>query len=146
VAASLKQEIRDALNGARRERDKFRTVVLSTLLSEIRNKEIEVGGEATDDVVREVIARGIKQRRDSADQMRAGAREDLATKEESEIGILSGFLPPAMAEDEVRAIVREIIGSGAAEMGPLMGRLMPKIRGRFDGKEANRIVKEELAR
>lgn len=97
-------------------------------------------------MVRAVLARGIKQRRDAAEQMRSGGREELARHEEEEAEVLSGFLPPGLSEEEVRAIVRTIVAEGPAEMGPVMGRLMPRIRGRFDGKEANRIVREELAR
>jgi hypothetical protein len=146
VGKTVHSEIRDALNRARKDRDRFRTLVLSTLLSDIRNREIEIGREADDDAVREVIARGIKQRHESAEQMRAGAREDLAENEERQSGVLAEFLPPAMEEGEVRALVRGLLEQGPREMGPVMGRLMPKIRGRFDGKEANRIVREELGR
>jgi uncharacterized protein YqeY len=145
VGISLQQQIRDALNAARRGRDKAQTVLLSSTLSEIRNREIELGHEADDDVVREVIARGIKQRKESAEQMRAGKREDLAALEDAEGAALAKFLPPPMTEDEVRSIVRELREQGAVEIGPLMGRLMPRIRGRFDGKDANRIVREEFA-
>jgi len=144
VPTSLQDEIRDALNQARRGRDRLRTVVLTTTLSEIRNREIDAGGTADDDVVREVIARGIKQRQDSATQMRSGSREELALKEESEAKILAEFLPPQLQEEEVRSIIRGLISEGLAEMGPIMGRLMPRIRGRFNGAEANRIVREEL--
>ena len=141
---TLQSELRDALNRARKDRDKARTVVLSSILSEIRNREIDSGATADDEAVRAALARSIKQRRETADQMREGGREELAEKEEAEARVLAEFLPPAMEEDEVRAIVREILGDGPAEMGPVMGRLMPRIRGRFDGKEANRIVREEL--
>ncbi len=146
MAISLKAEIRDALNQARRERDRLRTVVFTTALSEIRNREIATGRDADDDMVREVLARGIKQRRESVEQMRSAGRAELAEKEEQEASILAGFLPPELEEGEIRSMVRELISEGPAEMGPLMGKLMPRIRGRFDGKEANRIVREELAR
>ncbi|MEX0935607.1 MAG: GatB/YqeY domain-containing protein [Gemmatimonadota bacterium] len=145
LETKLRDEIRDALNRARKDRDRARTVVLSTALSDIRNREIEEGGEADDEMVRMVLARAIKQRQDSAEQMRSGQRDELADKEESEAAILQEFLPPAMDEAEVRRIVRELIDDGPAEMGPIMGKLMPRIRGRFDGKDANRIVREELA-
>lgn len=144
MPTSLQNEIRDALNQARRGRDRLRTVVLTTTLSEIRNREIDAGGTADDDVVREVIARGIKQRQDSAIQMRSGSREELALKEEEEAKILAEFLPPQLHEEEVRSIIRELISAGPAEMGPIMGQLMPRIRGCFNGAEANRIVREEL--
>ena len=146
MATSLQSEIRDALNQARRGRDRLRTVVLSTILSEIRNREISARRDADEEMVREVVARGIKQRRESAEQMRSGGREELAQKEDGEAEVLKRFLPPQLDEDEVRFIVRELMSAGLAEMGAVMGRLMPRIRGRFDGKEANRIVREELAR
>ncbi len=94
--------------------------------------------------MREVLARGLKQRRESAEQMRSGGREDLAKKEEAEAAILEEFLPPPLTEDEVRTIIQELVTGGADQMGPLMGQLMPRIKGRFDGKEANRLVREEL--
>ena len=121
-------------------------MVLSTLLSDVRNREIELGRAADNDTVRDVIARGIKQRRDAAEQMRVGRREDLAEKEERESSILAEFLPPALDEGEVRVMIRDILAEDPAEMGAVMGRLMPRIRGRYDGREANRLVREELAR
>lgn len=144
MASDLKLRIQSDLNAARKQRDKARTLVLSTLLSEVRNREIDEGGEVDDDAVTQVISKGIKQRKDAAEQMRAGGREELASVEEAQAEILSGYLPEGLGEDEVRALVREAIADGVDQMGPLMGRLMPLIRGRFDGKEANRIVREEL--
>jgi uncharacterized protein YqeY len=145
VPQSLAVEIRDALNQARKDRDKGATVLYSSILSDIRNREIETGGEADDNLIREVIDRGVRQRREAATQMRDGGREELAAKEEKEIELLSRFLPPPMEEDEVRELVRRLRAEGVEQVGPLMGRLVPLIRGRFDGGEANRIVREELA-
>lgn len=144
MASELKTRIQSDLNAARKERDKGRTLVLSTVLSEIRNKEIDEGEDVDDDGVVGVVTRAIKQRKDAAEQMRDAGREELAEREEAQIEVLSDYLPEALDEDEVRAMVRELVESGADQMGPLMGRLMPRIRGRFDGKEANRIVREEL--
>lgn len=145
MPSELKTRLQADLNQARKNRDKERTLVLSTLLSEIRNKEIDTGGEADDDDVIQVISKGIKQRKDAADQMRDADRAELAEVEERQASVLSEYLPEGLTEDEVRALVREAIAGGADQMGPLMGRIMPQIRGRFDGKEANRIVREELA-
>jgi uncharacterized protein YqeY len=145
VGTSLQQDIRSALDQARRERDKLRTVVLSSTLSEVRNREIEIQKPADDETVREVLARGMKQRKEAAEQMRGAGREELALKEESESAILAGFLPPQLDQAEVRALVREILATGASGVGPVMAKLAPQIKGRFDGKEANRIVKEEVA-
>ena len=140
----LKDRLRSDLIDARKSRDKFRTVLLTTLLSEIRNREIDGRCELDAEGVQEVVSRAIKQRRDAAEQMEAGGRTDLAEKEAAEVEILRVYLPPPMSEDDVRVLVRQAVQEGADEMGPLMGRIMPQIRGRFDGKEANRIVREEL--
>jgi uncharacterized protein len=144
VASQLKSRLQADLNQSRKQRDKERTLVLSTILADLRYREIDDGKEASDDVVVQVLSRAIKQRKDAAEQMRGGGREDLATVEDAQAEVLAAYLPEGMSEDEVRALVREAIAGGAKEMGPLMASLMPKIRGRFDGKEASRIVREEL--
>ncbi len=146
MSTPLKRRLKDDLNGARKERDKLRTLVLSTILAEVRNREIDVGEEVDDEGVIQVITKAIKQRKDASTQMRDAGRGELADKEDAQAAVLADYLPEGMSEDEVRSLVREIIDGGADQMGPLMGQLMPKIRGRFDGKAANAIVREELAR
>lgn len=141
----MKNRLQADLNEARKARDKLRTLVLSTTLSELRNREIEIGGEADDDEALSVISRAVKRRKEASDQMRAGGRTELADRESREAEILSEYLPEGLSEGEVRTMVREILKGGSHELGPVMGQLMPRIKGRFDGKEANRIVREELA-
>ncbi len=141
---SLKERLRSDLNEARRARDKVRTLVLSTTLAELRNREIETGGALDDDGVRQVVARAIKQRQDASVQMEQGGRADLAAREREQEGVLRGYLPPELGADEVRGIVRELIDGGAGHIGAVMAGLMPRIRGRFDGREASAIVREEL--
>jgi hypothetical protein len=144
VADTLKERLRQDLNAARRERDRLRTLVLTTTLSELKNREIELGREAGDEDVIDVVNRAVKRRREAAEQMRHGGREELALKEEQEEAQLSAYLPSPLNEAEVRALARSAVAAGAASVGAVMGRLMPSIRGRFDGKEANRIAREEL--
>ena len=141
---TLKDTIREDLNAARRERDKLRTTVLTMLLSEIRNKEIDLGHDLADGEVHAVVTTAIKRRREAAEQMRAGAREELAAKEEQEAAMLQAYLPPQLTEDDVRAMVREAIAGGAADLGSAMKALTPKTKGKFDGRELNRIVREEI--
>lgn len=140
----LKEQVRSDLNAARRERDKLRTTVLTTFLSDVRNREIELGREAGDDEVMALATTSIKRRREAAEQMRNGGREELAAKEDAEAVILQRYLPAQLTEDEVRGMVREAITSGAADLGAVMKQVMPRARGRFEGKELNRIVREEL--
>ena len=146
MSHELKNRLRSDLTSARKDRDKLRTLVLSTLLADVHNREIELGAELSDDQTIQVLSRGIKQRKDAASQMRAAGRDELANGEEAQLTVLSEYLPEGMSEDEVRALVRAAIEDGVDQMGMLMGRVMPQIRGRYDGKEANRIVCEELAR
>ncbi len=144
MSTDLKQQIQSDLIEARKARDKLRTVVITTLLSEVKNREIEQRSELDQAGVEAVVGRAIKQRRDASEQMRAGGRPELADKEEAEAEILQAYLPPQMTEAEVRTIVQSAIAGGADQLGALMGQVMPQIKGRFDGKEANRIVREEL--
>jgi uncharacterized protein YqeY len=144
VASELKLRLQADLNAARKQRDKDRTLVLSTLLSDVKNREIDDRVEADDELFIQVVSKGIKQRKDAADQMRAAGREELALAEEAQVAVLSEYLPAGLTEADVRALVTEAIASGVDQMGPLMAHIMPKIRGRFDGKEANRIVREAL--
>lgn len=146
MSHELKNRLRSDLTSARKDRDKLRTLVLSTLLADVHNREIELRAELSDDQTIQVLSRGIKQRKDAASQMRAAGRDELANGEEAQLTVLSEYLPEGMSEDEVRALVRAAIEDGVDQMGMLMGRVMPQIRGRYDGKEANRIVREELGR
>ena len=145
MSSPLKSRLQSDLNQARKAREKLRTLVLSTTLSELRNLEIDQGREADDSAVLSVIAKAVKSRKESASQMRAGGREELAEKEESEAEMLAVYLPESLTEDEVREMIQEIVAEGPGGMGPVMSQLMPRLKGRFDGKEANRIVREVLA-
>ena len=142
--ASLKDTLRSDLNEARRARDRVRTLVLSTTLAEVRNREIQAGGALDDDGVRIVLARAIRQRHDAAAQMDAGGRPELAAREREQARVLQAYLPSELGADEVREIVRELIAGGANHIGTVMSGLMPRIRGRFDGRAASAIVREEL--
>jgi len=145
MSPSLLARLEAAMNDARRARDKARTNLLSMTLSEIRNRRIELGRDLEDPEVVDVLSKARKRRQEAADQMRAGGRPELAEREEMEGEILASFLPEPLTEDEVRVLVQTLVAEGVTEMGPLMGRLVPLLKGRFDGKEANRIVREALA-
>ena len=96
-----------------------------------------------------VLSREVKTRRESVEAFRAGGREDLASKEEAEIAILGEYLPQALTEDEITALVREGIAatgaSSARDMGKVMGWLSPRTRGRADGKHVSELVVQALA-
>lgn len=140
----LLQALQAALHSARKSQDKDRTLLLGTILSAVRNHEIELGRALADDDVVSVLQRGVKQRRESIEQFAAAGREDLAERERAQIRIIEEFLPPAADPEEIRAAVREAIASGAAQLGAVMGAVMPRFKGRADGKVINQIVREEL--
>jgi len=145
AAPSLADRLRAAMNEARKQRDQARTLLLSTILSDIKNREIELTHTPTDDETAEVLRRGVKKRRESVEAYEKAGRTDMAATEAAEIKVLEGFLPAAVSADEIRVVVREAIAGGASEMGKLMGAVMPKFKGRADGKLVNQIVREELA-
>jgi uncharacterized protein YqeY len=142
--SDLKDRLREDMNAARRERDKLRVSLLTMTLSELKNKEIELGREAADADVLDVLTKAVKRRKEAAEQIRAAGRSEMADREEQEASILGVYLPQPLSEDEVRAFARQAIEAGAANVGALMSALMPQLKGRFDGKEANRIAREEL--
>jgi len=138
------EALRAALTAARKAQDKPRTLVLGTILANLKNREIELRRAITADDVIDVLRKGIKTRRESVEQYTAASRTDLAETERYQIGVLEEFLPPAVDPEEVRAAVRAAIAGGARDIGKVMGQVLPQFKGRVDGKDVNRIVREEL--
>ena len=132
------------LNTARRAQDKTRTLLFGTVISAVKNRELELGRALTDDDVVEVIRKAIKTRRESVEQFGAAGRQDLADKEQAEIAVLEPFLPAAIDPEEIRRAVREVVAGGTRELGKVMGQVMPRFKGKADGKVINQIVREEL--
>ena len=145
MSDELKNQLRRDLVFARKGRDKRRTLVLSTILADVHNKEIELGAELNGDQTTKVLLMSVKQRKDAVFQMRAAGRDELADEEQAQLEILGEYLPEGMSEDEVRALVQAGIKAGGDQVGTLMSQIMPQIGGRYDGKDVNRIVREELA-
>jgi uncharacterized protein YqeY len=142
---SLPDRLRAALIEARKNRDAARTLLLSTILADLKNRELDLGHPASNDEAAEVLQRGVKQRREAAEAYRSVGRPDAADREQAEVRILEAFLPAAPAPEEIRAALREVIAGGAKDLGQVMGQVMPRFKGRADGKLVNQIVREELA-
>jgi len=140
----LKLQLRTDLTEARKSRKRLEILVLSSLLAEVHNREIELGRDLDEVDVTKVITKAVKQRREASEMMRSGGRPELADKELQEMSILQKYLPAMLSESEIRAIIRTALQQGFDQMGSLMGEVMPKLQGRVDGKEVNRIVREEL--
>jgi uncharacterized protein YqeY len=145
VNSTFVEQIRAVLNAARKDRDNARTLLYSTLLSELQNRDIELGRAITDAEGIEVVRRAIKRRKESVEQYRAAGRTDLADKEAFESAELEKYLPPDVPDDELRAAVRAAIAAGAKDLGAVMGKVMPQFKGRAEGRVINQIAREELA-
>jgi uncharacterized protein YqeY len=144
--AALTERLQADLNAARKGGDKARTLLLGTILADVKNREIELRRDLTDDDVIEVLRRGIKKRRESIEMYGKGGRTDLANKERVEVDALATYLPAAVSDDELRAAVRAAIAGGARNIGAVMGKVMPQFKGRAEGGIISAIAKEELAK
>ena len=133
------------MNEARKQRDQARTLLLSTIISDVKNRELELNHPLSDDETGEVLRRGVKKRRESVEVYEKVGRTEMAANESAEIKALEEFLPAAVPPDDIRAVVREAIAGGAKDLGKVMGMVMPRFKGRADGKLINQIVREELA-
>jgi uncharacterized protein YqeY len=137
--------MQNELNASRKAQDKTRTLLLSTIISDVKNKRIELMRDLTDDDVIDVVRKGIKRRRESIDMYDKGNRPELADKERAEAAALEKFLPAGVSEDELRAAVRTAIAGGATTIGAVMGKVLPQFKGRAEGATINAIAKAELA-
>jgi uncharacterized protein YqeY len=147
---SLRERIQTELTAAMRSGDTLRRDVLRMATNSAYNLEKRQGKPLSDDELLQVLTREVKTRRESVDAFRKGGREDLAGKEEAEIGILQEYLPQALSEEELRTMVDEAITAtgarSARDMGKVMGSLAPRTRGRADGKHVSELVAAALAR
>jgi hypothetical protein len=146
---SLQDRIQSDIAVAMRGGDSLRRDVLRMAVSAAYNVEKRQGRPLTDDEYVAVLSREVKTRRESVEAFRAGGREELAVKEEAEIAILGEYLPQALTEDEIDALIRDGIAatgaSSARDMGKVMGWLAPRTRGRADGKRVSELVVKALA-
>jgi uncharacterized protein YqeY len=144
--ADLLARLQADLNAARKSQDKAGTLLLSTVLSEIKNKKIELRRDPVDADVIDVLRKSIKRRRESIEMYSKGGRQDLADKEQSEAAALEKYLPAQVSEDELRAAVKAAIAGGANQIGAVMGKVLPQFKGRAEGGVINAIAREELAK
>ena len=145
---SLNQQLFDDMKKAMRAKDKIRLNTLRMLRAQIKNREIETGGELSEDDILQLLSKAEKMRKEAIVLYRQGDRENLAAQEEAELAVIRSYLPERLSEDELRALVGKAVSGIAAEgmrdMGKVMGILMPEVRGRADGQIVNRLVKEHL--
>lgn len=148
MASAILDRILADIKDAMKAKDAARLTALRGLNSVIKDQTVNAGVEATDDVVVSVIAKAIKQRSDSVEQYTAAGRQDLVDKEQKEIDWIRAYQPRQLERAEIEALVRESIAESGAtckkEMGKVMQVLMPKVKGKADGKLVNQVVQALL--
>ena len=137
------------LKTAMKGQDKEKTTVLRGLKAAIKNKQVELRQELSEDQIRAVIASEIKKGKEAVEKFSQGSRQDLVEKEEAEIKILSSYLPPQLTAEEIKEIVaraiEELSASGPQDLDKVMKAVMSQVAGRADGREVNRLAKELLS-
>lgn len=148
----LKDQLKEDLKQSMLNKDSNKTSTLRMLISAIGYYEIEKGGagySATDEDVLTVIQKQVKQRNDSIEQYKLAGRQELVDKEQSEVDILSVYMPDQMTHEEIVEIVKKTIEStgatGIADLGKVMGSVIQQTKGKADGGLVSKIVKDELS-
>jgi hypothetical protein len=146
---SLKERLNSDLREALRSGDEHRKAALRMVLAALHNAEIEARGEIGDGAILGVLAKEVKQRRESIEEFRKGGREDLVAREEAQLAFIQPYLPEQMTREEIieaaRNVIAEVGASGPGDKGKVMPVIISQLRGRADGREINAIVTELLA-
>ena len=144
----LKQKLTDDLKQALRAGDKVRRSVIRLVIAAIRNAEIARQATLEDADILGVIAKEIRQRKESIEAFKLGKRQDLVAQEEAELAILEEYLPRQMTREEIiaeaRRVITEVGAQGLGDKGKVMPRLIAQLKGRADGREINAVVTELL--
>ena len=146
---SLKETLMADLKAALKKGDREKLSVIRYLRNGIQYEEFSHGRPLSDEELAEAVTRQAKQHRESIEVFRQGNRQDLVEKEETELGILTVYLPPQLNEKELEEMARTIIAEtgaqGPGSKGKVMGRLMPQVKGKADGTVVNQIVTDLLS-
>lgn len=143
LKSQIEQQIKEALKAGNRQL----VETLRFLISAVKNAEIDLKRDATDEDVVMVVQKQVKQHRESIEAYKSAGRNDLFQAEQAQLEILQGFLPKPLSEEELKVIVQEVISSLPEEeknFGKIMGTVMGKVKGRAGGDMVSKIVKENL--
>ncbi len=145
---NLSERLNEDMKQAMKSQEKFRLSVIRMVRSSIKNVEIDLKRPLEDQEVLDILSREIKQRKDALQDFEKAGRQDLIDNAKAEIDVIATYLPQQLTEEEIRAIVAETIqevgASSKAEMGKVMAALMPKVKGRAEGKLVNQAVQQML--
>ncbi|WP_145131679.1 GatB/YqeY domain-containing protein [Paenibacillus sp. Y412MC10] len=145
---NLSERLNEDMKQAMKSKDKFKLSTIRMVRSTIKNLEIDLKRTLDDNEVLDILSREIKQRKDALQEFQKADREDLAEHAKAEIEIIGQYLPVQLSEEEIKVIVQQTIqetgASSKADMGKVMSALMPKVKGRSDGKLVNQVVQQFL--
>lgn len=146
----LKQKLYEDLKKAMKTKDEIRTRTLRLIISSIKTLEVEKMTEATDDDVFRVLSKECRKRVEAIEAYKKGGREDLVNEEQRELEIIKSYMPKQLSEEELKEIVKNVVeetgSSSIKDLGRVMKVLMPRVKGRADGKAVNNIVRQILLR
>lgn len=149
---SLKDKISEDIKAAMKAKDKLRLETVRSIKKVLLEKEVSLRPSGQDNLTEaqeiELLAQQAKQRRDSIEQYHQAGRDDLAQQEAQELAIIEEYLPEQLSDEEVNAIIEEIItqtgAASAKDMGKVMGQAMQRLKGKAEGKKIQALVKEKL--
>lgn len=145
---NIKDQLMVDLKEAMKSKQQLRKSVITMLRAAVKQVEIDKRIELSDEQVLDIVVMQVKQKRSVIEEFIKGDRQDLADEAKEEIAVLENYLPEQLSEEEVRAIISEVIAEVGAttmkDMGKVMGQVTPKVKGRADGKTVSQIVKDFL--
>ena len=145
----LKDRLQNDLKDAMRARDERRKAVIRMSLTAIGYAEVEAGGDLSEGDVAAVLQKQARQRRETLEELKGAGRLEQVAKDEEELAILEGYLPKMMTREEIveqaRGVIAETEATGMGQMGAVMRELMPRLKGRADGRVVNEVVRELLS-
>jgi len=145
----LKEQLANDLKDALRAGDESRKTAIRMATAAIKNAEVAAMKQLDDAEVLQVIAKQVKQRRESIEEFGKAGRQDLVDKEQAEMDVLQAYMPPSISREEIAAEARKIIAevgaAGPQDKGKVMQKLMPAMAGRAEGRDINEVVAELLA-
>jgi uncharacterized protein YqeY len=145
---SLKERLSSELKDSLKSGDRLKLSTIRLIMASLKNREIEKRGSLSEEEIIDLLVSLSKQRKESIEEFKKGGRQDLVDKETEELKIIESYLPQQLTPEEIKKIIGETItetgASGSKDIGKVMKVLMPKVKGRADGKLVNEMVKELL--
>ncbi|RMI15313.1 MAG: GatB/YqeY domain-containing protein [Calditrichaeota bacterium] len=145
---SLEQQLMEDMKAALKAGDRIRLETIRGLRAQLKNAQIEKGESLTEDDVIRVLMNAAKKRKEAIEQYRSLGKEDRAAEEEQELRIIQSYLPEQMSEEElarlIEDVVREVGATSIKDMGKVMGVIMPRVKGKADGKVVQQMVRTKL--